>query len=423
MKKISMFCLLLVSFFQVQAQSGFRPGYILQHGDTLKGWIKTGNPKDNGAFCEFRSNLNGESQKYNASEIKGYGLVEGMHYRRYILSEYSQTVPVYVVDKADYFLNVLVDGKANLYYLRDKTGKDRFFIEKDTIIKELESKEFTERNPETGILYKGESKIYLGTLTYLLSDCKTMQSTINFTRLRPLSLTNTVKSYNQCIHPDSLKFVQKPFKNKTTYGVTFGPNYSQIAFISPGRTSDHVTEKNAKTGFSAGLSVNRTLPVFSENLSLQAELLFFRSNYKTHYRFIYYDVQSTWDNSTLVLNYHFKSDITLNSLKMPFQVRYTFNLPKVKPYLNAGLVLINDLSFKETCSLEFYYQQEYTQRLPEFNKQEMRMELLCGAGVAYELYKHRSVFLDLKYMPQGRENLTGFEARIRTWSLNTGFTF
>ncbi len=418
MKKAFLLSFFFLFIFQVQAQKDFRPGYIVTlQGDTLKGWVNFRKPGLNSRECMFRSSLPEKDQKFKASEIKGYGLTEGRHYRSYVLKETSATLNRRKASPKSYFLNMLVAGKADLFYVRDISGKNRFFIQKDTVFTELEVKEYTQVNPATGKQVKVRSKHYIGTLTNLFQDCKTLQPAINETGFKTTALSGLVKNYNTCLHPDSLYFAQKPIKSKTTIGVIAGTNYTFIKFYAPYLRTAVAADYTNQPGFSAGVTMNNTLPMVNNKLSLQTELLLVQNKFQSLYTY-----RHTVENK--FIDYHVNADATLYSLKLPFQLRYSFNFRKLKPYVNGGIILSHDLTVKENGFIESEFQgQKKTSLLLGYARHKLYGGLVFGTGILYALKNDKAVFLDLKYLPENLPNLYHLDSKVNTIFLSTGFRF
>src|SRR5688572_1364225 len=287
MNRLLFSCLLFLVVFQVKAQRNFQPGYIIQNNDTIAGYINLRTHKANSISCQFKTDLKGDLRTFLASEISGYGTKAGNHYRSFELKETSQAVPKRKKHPKYYFLNVLAEGKASLFFGRDIASKSRFFIQKDTVFKELETSDIRVQNKNDGRVYTGHSKTYVGTLTYLLADCKELKPLIDKTKLGPASLTKTVQSYNQCIHPDSLNFVQKPKKSITTFGITAGPIFTRtrLATTYYPFTLPLTSESISNAGYSYGLSMNNTLPFLNEKLSFQTELLLVHNQFIVDFQY------------------------------------------------------------------------------------------------------------------------------------------
>ncbi len=140
------------------AQTDFREGYIIQHnGDTVFGKIDYRNDGLMGRVCRFKANNATKSKKYLPNEIKAYRFVDSKYF-----------ISAKVLNK-DSFLEYLINGKINIYYLRDHHG-DHYFVQKENSgILELP---YTEGNVQDdyGNVYYKQSKKHIGFLIALMTD-------------------------------------------------------------------------------------------------------------------------------------------------------------------------------------------------------------------------------------------------------------
>ncbi len=167
------------------AQTDFREGFIIQHnGDTVFGKIDYRNDGLMGKVCRFKASNATKSKKYLPCEIKAY---------RFIDSKYF--ISAKVLNK-DSFLEFLINGIVNIYYLRDDIG-DHYFIKKgDGDIKELP---YTKSliTSEDGTLYNYETTRHLGFLKHYMQDAVGFESEIyRIGRPEHRNLINLAKKYH-----------------------------------------------------------------------------------------------------------------------------------------------------------------------------------------------------------------------------------
>lgn len=117
-----LFC--FISIVNLVAQENFKPGYIITNSnDTIKGFISQLN-KDAFTKCSFKKNLNEKSIDYLPGEIFAYRFQNDGKYfitKETTLSSGNKTI----------FLEYLIKGKANIYFMRDNV--DHYFIETDNV--------------------------------------------------------------------------------------------------------------------------------------------------------------------------------------------------------------------------------------------------------------------------------------------------
>ena len=103
----------------LKAQTDFREGFIIDlKNDTLIGEINYRGDILMGEVCLFKSNKDGTITKFEPKDILGYRYKDD----RYFITKQIENKPV--------FLEFLIKGKINVFYLRNKGG-DHYFIEKE----------------------------------------------------------------------------------------------------------------------------------------------------------------------------------------------------------------------------------------------------------------------------------------------------
>lgn len=155
---------LLLSIGIIQAQTDFRPGYIIKTtGDTLFGQIDFRGDLLMGSVCKFKDADN-TIIKYSPEDIVAY---------RFNDSKYYVTRDV---NSQKTFMEYLIKGKINIYYLRDDSG-DHYFVDK-------EGDRLIEIPYEEGIKYIDgkpiyyESKKHIVILNTLMQDAPALQARI-----------------------------------------------------------------------------------------------------------------------------------------------------------------------------------------------------------------------------------------------------
>ena len=108
-------CLLLFSAKLLFAQTDFRAGYVIKvSSDTLFGEIDYRGDFLMSRLCKFRGNENSVVD-FTPEKITAFRFIDGKYYASKELNE--KTV----------FLEYLIKGEINLYYLRDIRGRHYFY--------------------------------------------------------------------------------------------------------------------------------------------------------------------------------------------------------------------------------------------------------------------------------------------------------
>jgi hypothetical protein len=198
-KSISGLLTLFFTFFLFKtagAQHDFRPGYIVTYGnDTTQGQIDYAPIKINSIMCNFRPDSTAPVKIYSAADLKSYSFFSG---RRCV------TKNIKIGDKpALYFLEYIVSGEINLYYLKN-SGFEYYFIEQSGKMHELRTGYQT--YIENGVTYSKASEKYKSTLLAVLKDAPGISEEIEHTHFDRQSLTALIVTYHQLINkPTSYK--------------------------------------------------------------------------------------------------------------------------------------------------------------------------------------------------------------------------
>lgn len=155
---------LLISNGILQAQTDFRPGYIVKTtGDTIFGQIDYRGDLLMSILCKFKD-VDNTIREYSPDDIVAF---------RFLDSKYYVTREI---NNKKSFIEYLIKGKINIYYMRDENG-DHYYLDKEDI-------QLTEIPYEEGIKYVDykrvfhASKKHIGLLNYFMQDAPDLQSRI-----------------------------------------------------------------------------------------------------------------------------------------------------------------------------------------------------------------------------------------------------
>lgn len=190
--KLLVTSLFVASFiFQAEAQTDFRNGYyITLENDTVFGLLDYRGEVKNSQTCVFKNDDSAEPQKFNPGEIQSYRFTDGKFY----VSKKIETDSV----ERNVFLEFLVDGITNLYFLRDINNYKYFLEDKNGKFLELSNETITEKVDGKGEIQR-KSNRYIGVLLASFADCKEIQPQINNVNLGHKSLINITKNYHNYV--------------------------------------------------------------------------------------------------------------------------------------------------------------------------------------------------------------------------------
>lgn len=218
MFKTKVFLLLLLSGgLALNAQSDFRPGYvILTSGDTIRGEI---NLKSNYAMsktCIFRTDKNVKETTFSPYDLAEFRMDNG----RYFVSEEIDS-------QGKVFLEFLVKGKLNLYkYSGD--GAAQFYLNKegDTIRKLPEDPEYITENGKTYFYLPYKAMRLLSSLTL---DAPELQQEIMKTDMAShRDLVKFTVDYHQAVCKDQECLV---YKNEMPFKVSVRPLIGYVWYL------------------------------------------------------------------------------------------------------------------------------------------------------------------------------------------------
>lgn len=302
---------MIVSIHDISSQSQYRKGYVVKNsGDTITGFIGYREGDRNYKVCDYRKTKDQKSVEFLPNEILSYGIDDDAQFitNEILLNDTKEKV----------FFEVLVKGKISLYkYFY------RFFVTKnDNEFHELENKK-TEVSVD-GKNYVKKSKRYVGTLSYMMTDCNGVRNDIEKALVRERELTELVEKYNDCTNQTSVSFKSKRPWFEFHFGGTLGFNASRLEL-----QSGYLPESEFDPAYSImpGINFDFLSPRINERMSFHTGLFYLATNYTSYSEIIYYE------------NFVNRNDLTIDSkqLKLPIGIRYTFPVKKYTPYLNIGI--------------------------------------------------------------------------------------
>ena len=148
----------------LNAQTDFRPGYIINStGDTIYGEIDYRSDLLMSSVCKFKGKES-EIREYYPNDIIAFRFSDSKYY---VSRE---------INNRNVFLEYLIKGEINIYYMRDDFG-DHYYLDK-------ENEKLTEIPYEEGIKHVDDKEVYyestqhIGLLYYYMQDAPDFQSRI-----------------------------------------------------------------------------------------------------------------------------------------------------------------------------------------------------------------------------------------------------
>ena len=241
----------------IYAQTDFKTGYVITNSnDTLYGEIDYRGDLLMGQVCKFRMNKS-DIVSYSPYDIAAYRFIDG----KYFVSK--------EIDGKMVFLEFLIKGQMNIYYMRDGIG-DHYFIEKDDMpLIEMPYEESIQKID--GKQYFYTTKAHFGILNYYMQDApEIVQNRIG--KLKQPEHKNLIKlakeyHYAVCTNGEQCIIFEKKLPLvKVAVDVAGGMEYFRTDISS----------------FTGGVLLNFWMPRTNEKLYFRTGLLY--SKYKDTYK-------------------------------------------------------------------------------------------------------------------------------------------
>ncbi len=404
MKKLFLFLLNLLVCGISYGQKDFRPGYILQNGDTVKGYVDYRSDNRNANLCVFKNSLTAPERQIKPGEIDGYGYFESRRYE-------SKLIPVEgSATGTPRFVKILVKGTASLFVYQNFGKTDQYFLQKGLTFKLLEEIVRQETRPN-GTKIKVREKPYEKVLAENFQDCPALAKDISETSLKNSSLMELFVKYNNCNPPPSLSFVHKPVKNKFTWGVVAGANASTLTIA--GDTYLQIP-KNYPGGITphGGLFMNLILPRLNEKLSLLVEGIITQNKYQAEFV----------EKGNFGRENNYKVNFDLTYINFPVQFRYTYPKGDFRPFINAGVVNAFCLKCEQEASkYSIFNNSGYTETSEPLRGFRTYIQGLTGGLGVMQAKSNFPMVLELRYFTSnGFSKATTISTTINTYFLTFG---
>lgn len=247
----------LLSSVLLNAQTDFRPGYIIiNSGDTIYGDIDYRGNSKMGEICKFKSSGN-ESIIYTPNDIIAYRFIDGKYYVSKIVNgEYL-------------FLEYLIKGEVNLYYMRNGVDEIYYLDKQDTPTIEITYEEGIKKIDNREVYYR--STKHFGILTYYMQDAPQLQNQIkNIKKPKRENLIKLAEDYHNLICEDGQCIIYERVQPKVKVNIDFVGGV--LLF---GENKEVVSKSNLLTG----ILLHFWMPNTNEKLYFKTGLMF--SNIET----------------------------------------------------------------------------------------------------------------------------------------------
>ena len=399
---------LVLGSITAHAQADFQPGYVVQPaGDTLRGEIDYRDARFNATQCRFRATPQAAVTTWLPASLRAYGLRDGSKAYRSLVPPPSAAAGA---APAPLFLEVLADGPAQLYTLRDAGRTDHYYVATAAFpLTELVQRKVLRE--ETRLLETQNT--YRTTLAQALAGCPVAQAQLPALAFTARALATAVAAYNACQQPAPAALVAPvaaPLGKappRPRFGVVLGARRTTMHLHYPRTYSSLDFSPGPDSGPVGGLAFNLPLTALSRKLSLEAELLYESQQYR----------QTRNDGNpgggAGITSYRF----AMSYLQLPLLVRYTFPTGRFRPLAEAGPVLGYAVRLTaETSGTNYYGQPQPTADFLPDNQRRLQEGLCGGVGGQFSYWQRRQATLLARY-----ERDTGWTEGVSVSSYSTRF--
>lgn len=356
-------------------QRQFVEGYILQNGDTIKGFIHLREGSQTYQFCNFKKEKEREEVRYSPEDIDGYGYDND---RSYISASIKKEGGI----NERVFLQVYIRGSISLYRL-----DGGFVLKKENIFYSLKnSKELTVVDGEQ---YIQEKKEYLGIISFLTSDCRGYKRPIPLKKVG-YSLEGIgiyIDAYNKCagLAEESILMKKPLFYLSTGLSLSFNKQD-----FSVGQEFQQYLGNRLRTDITLGIGV--PLHLYSPRLS----------NRYAFYAEPQFNKVSILNFNSILVNgnpNNFFADITYALVKIPFGLKYRSIGRLVKPSFGIGPAYNFIFNENQKWSKDTYYQNgiiqsEITSPVPLYKRY---FSLWGSLGAEADVAKKIIAFIEFRF--------------------------
>jgi len=380
MKRKALLLILIFTYFISHAQDEYLPGFIIKNQqDTIYGELKVNPPITYSNQCEFR--LNGDVSTYLPADIIGYKFSGG----RFFVSKTIITDN----EKKEYFLDYLIDGVVDVYFLADK--EERYFIDRgDGKLIELTSTEKEEYID--GTKYIRNKKEYIGILKYVFAEDPKTSKNAESASLSQKSLISLAEDFHYAVCDENQKCIvyqKSDFKSNFSFGPLVE---NRMLFLN--------TKSTSIPSMFVFLTGAKLKSVFTPTVGLFLELNMSEDGYgkgSMVYEFSLSKVDISGESEVFQARdpYFYSLNINFWSINNSLSYKHLVNT-KVPIYVLGGLFFNASTSFNH----ETTYISEPITRPSNYQFEPFRASDLgpmIGVGAYKELASRKRIMGELKY--------------------------
>ncbi|MDO7852798.1 outer membrane beta-barrel protein [Hymenobacter convexus] len=288
-------------------------------GDTLRGEVDLQEGRLNAQACRFRPMAAAEVVAYRPEQLRAYGFTTQVrHYR---------SLPVTLEENAApqrYFLEVLADGPASLYFLRTASQREEYFVGLQNQPLAILRHGMVQRAAGATEFKTVMDTGYRNTLQAALADCPAVEKKLRTLPFQENALISVINTYNGKCRGQQSRNQSVAAVSHFTIGLVAGGALHTLTYDGFPFGNDF-KQKNTSVGFALGPTVQYRSERLSQRISLVASLLYEPEKYEIGL-----------DNINLA-GAGARIQFDFAYLRLPLMVRYTYPRGKVVPIAEVGL--------------------------------------------------------------------------------------
>ena len=398
-------------------QKDYKPGYIItNNNDTVSGFINLKSNYTNSRQCEFKKNIDQDPHTYLPFDIKGYRIENYKYYisKKVTLNDTTKKV----------FLEYLVNGIVDLYYLKELTS-EYYFIEKDSTLYLLsnDKEEITKKEKvfnyaglsEEYRTYSRNSNQYIGILTYLFLDSPGISKDISRTEFSYKPLIKITKEYHNSVCKD----YECIDYSKTTRSPVYVESYAGIINSCMGlKTSSH---KEYNTYPIIGLNFKITPLKVLSSWALMTGISYTKNNFLGEFENTLLSPAALPRMYQDTFVHQVKTKYSV--LRVPLAIEYTFPTGKLQPSIIVGYN--NVFMFNQDCYVKIYYPDtQSTGNTYDTYMINYHAGIFAGVNIKYNVsnssYIYLRSYIENRKMLQSPFHFLDFQ-HIRSILINFGY--
>jgi len=342
MKKSLLFLSITILSLNCYSQISFKRGYFIDNNDKrIDCLIKDTDKKNNPTKFVYKLSENGELKERSIESTKEYGVSNVFKYLRKTvdIDKSSDNLnklslhrhPIFVEEQL--FLNVLVEGKANLYLYENGLSKRFFYSKENSAIKQLIYKKFLgkRKNPYNSHSHKqiGENFSYKNLLwKEFKTPALTLKEVENMNYEKD-DLVNLFINYNEQGSQNFTSYEEK--EKKDLFNLNIRPGIKVVSLEIDNKLSDfRDTDFGNTIVFRLGVEAELIVPFLKNKWSIFIEPTYQNYTHKKE-RIVYEDTE-----------FELKEHVTVKykSIEVPMGIRhYLFINNNSKFFLDAAVLV------------------------------------------------------------------------------------